>query len=533
MKPKLVAILLLIVLVPLILLTWIGIRFAREEQEIVQHRIRQLLLGRLRDTEQLITSLVQERERELLRLTEGVSLSPSDVRELVRRSPIVRQVFVLQPDGERLHPPRGGPLSTSEQEFLQRSSQIWRDRHVFYQQAESTSPARSSMPERRSTPQTHGWYVWYWGDGGNLVFWRRVSSGHVIGVELNRMRLLADIVAVLPETDPIEPRLPHGRVSLVDSQGRMLYHWGGHEPAATESPRVTLSLPGPLSSWRLDYFVSAAEFGKALGSGAFISLVSGLVVVGIALLGLAVYFYRESSREMREAAQRISFVNHVSHELKTPLTNVRMYAELLENRLSDGDEKAAQYLSVITSESQRLSRLIGNVLMFARKQRDKLSPHPGPGNIDDTIASALEQFTPSLESKGVEVIFSRGAAAMVEFDADALGQIVYNLFGNVEKYAASGGLMEVTSQQEGEQTTITVADRGPGIPAEQRERIFEPFQRLSDKLTDGVAGTGIGLTIARELARLHDGDLTLMPSEAGACFRVVLRTPVAEEDERQ
>ena len=98
---------------------------------------------------------------------------------------------------------------------------------------------------------------------------------------------------------------------------------------------------------------------------------------------------------------------------------------------------------------------------------------------------------------------------------------------NVEKYAAGGGTMEVTTQQDGDRTTVIVADQGPGIPRGQEEKIFEPFHRLSNKVSDGVAGTGIGLSIARDLARKHGGDLKVVASNAGARFELEIQTPRA------
>ena len=130
-----------------------------------------------------------------------------------------------------------------------------------------------------------------------------------------------------------------------------------------------------------------------------------------------------------------------------------------------------------------------------------------------------------------EVELDGQAKARVELDADALEQIVGNLLGNVEKYAADGGRVRVATVQQGETTTITVSDRGPGVPEGRREAVFEPFRRLSDKLTDGVAGTGIGLAIARDLARMHGGDVRCVPASRGACFQVELHTPRVSDGE--
>ena len=239
---------------------------------------------------------------------------------------------------------------------------------------------------------------------------------------------------------------------------------------------------------------------------------------------------------MREAAQRVSFVNQVSHELKTPLTNIRMYAELLDQdvragRAGDEDNRLTRYLDVIVFESQRLSRLIGNVLSFSRSRRDALDLHPQPGVVDEVVRRVLDQFQPALEAKNVEVDFSPGGSETASFDADALEQILGNLIGNVEKYAASGGILQVASHQKDGRVEITVQDRGPGLSGAEGRRIFEPFYRVHNRLTEGVSGTGIGLAISRKLARLHGGDLELLPSDEGASFRLTIECPPHGEQE--
>ncbi|MFW6161682.1 MAG: sensor histidine kinase [Planctomycetota bacterium] len=537
MKPRLIATLAVIVLLPLVLLAWLGARVARHEQATVRHQIRELLAGKLRDVDATVAELLAERERALLEATERTRLDVRPLRNWVRSNPHVAAVFVLDDKRERVYPPPPGPLTSAERAFLQRAGPIWRDKHLFYQpQDESAQSAQSRAPASKlpgsrrwvqNVSPSHGWYVWYWGSGLHVAFWRRLPAGRVVGVELDRMRLLADVVAELPAAGPEEPALADGRVALLDAQGAKVYQWGTYEPGEDEEPQATLALSRPLASWKLAYYGSSAELDAALRGGAWFSFAAGFGAVALALGGLAVYFYREHSRAMREAAQRVTFVNQVSHELKTPLTNIRMYAELLEGAMPDEDERAGRYLDIIGSESRRLSRLIGNVLTFARQQKQSLALHPSPGVVDEAVAAVLEHFRPSLEAKRVAIAFERGAPGEVRFDADALEQILGNLFGNVEKYAASGGALSVTTRQEGETTTLTVADKGPGIPASHRERIFDPFHRVSDRLSDGVTGTGIGLPIARQLARLHGGDLTLEPSDEGACFRVTLHTPPA------
>ena len=317
--------------------------------------------------------------------------------------------------------------------------------------------------------------------------------------------------------------IPDTRLALLDARDEVLYQWGDYQPDPSEEAVATWDVGAPLKPWKLTYHTSQRPAG-ASGSGTLFLLLAGLAAVGLALVGLAVYFYRESSREIREAGQRVSFVNHVSHELKTPLTNIRMYAELLQEHLEGRDDKPARYLDVVVTESQRLSRLIDNVLTFSRHQRGALKLRRSARVVDDTVSRLVEYFAPALEDKEIPIRFTPGAPGKVMLDTDALEQILSNLLGNVEKYA-SGGRVEVSTSRNGSTTTILVTDKGPGIPESDRERVFEPFVRLGAGVDEGAAGTGIGLSIARELARLHGGDLVLRPSKQGAVFELTLSTP--------
>jgi signal transduction histidine kinase len=234
-----------------------------------------------------------------------------------------------------------------------------------------------------------------------------------------------------------------------------------------------------------------------------------------------VWTYRESGRALRDAAQRVNFVNQVSHELKTPLTNVRLYAELLEEQLPEEDAVARRRLEVLLGECRRLSRLIANVLTFAREGRRGAAPASDPVSVDDVVRDLVEQFAPAFQARGVRVDLAAGAPRPVGVDADALAQIVGNLFGNVEKYAPCAPLAVRTHQEPG-RVHVAVHDGGPGIPVAARERVFEPFVRLGGEGLEAVPGTGIGLGIARDLARAHGGDLRIVPAERGACFEVTL-----------
>jgi signal transduction histidine kinase len=521
-KPKLAVVFMLIVLAPLGALGWLGMRVAEHEDERIREGFSSLLLERLDDVEITIERVLAEWQRKLWRVTDTVAHDPPSLRALAASSGYIDHLFLLAPEGTLLFPNPEDDISEGESEFLYRTKSIWSDRHFFMEAGD-----RREAVDRRF----YGWYQWYWEEGLRLIFWRRMGDGSVIGIDTNRSRLLADIIGDLPSTRR-RPSSIRGRIVLLNAQETALYQWGPYTPRRGDEPMVSRFLDAPLATWRLVYYVAPSEvanFAPQLKHR--LPLFFSLGAVGLALLVLAAYFYYAHTRSMREAAQKVTFVNQVSHELKTPLTNIRLYAELLATDADDSDPRTASHLQVIVSESRRLSRLIGNVLNLARKQRRKLVLHPAPGVVDEQVAGVLENFRESLRGKGVRVEVFADAPREVEFDADALEQILTNLFSNVEKYAAAGGYMYVATCQANETTTVTVGDRGPGIPAKDRETIFQPFHRLSNHLTDTAGGSGIGLSIARDLARLHGGDLVYLLRKRGACFRLTLHTPSAWEPE--
>ena len=517
----------LIVCLPLAMLAWLGWRLARDERGRVRQHVTGLAMERLEDVDLVAAEYFQRRERELLELTELTGYDPDTLRNVVRTRPGIAQLFVLDPDGTLLHPDPAGTLNGSEREFLLHAKQMFDDKQLI---------RSGSAGENDAATTTHGWHVRYWGPGLNLIFYHRLESGNVVGALVPRSRWIADLIAELPDTaGPVGSRDESGaeaRIRLVNSNGEAVYQWGSFDPDEAAEPFADMPLSNPLSSWRLEYFVDERELA-AVGRSVYWNLLSSLAAIGLGLIVVATYFYREYAREMREAVQRVHFVNQVSHELKTPLTNIRMYAELLEADLQQIDtEEAATprgHLEVIVTESRRLSRLIGNVLTFARQQRNRMTLRKTAARVDEVIAVAIERFRPTLRQKGIEVVFEAAAGAPVSLDTDALEQILGNLIGNVEKYAAAGEHLEIVSRQSDSQTTVVVADRGPGIPAGARGKIFRPFYRVSDRIEE-TTGTGIGLSIARKLARLHGGDVVLLPSESGARFQVTLNTPEAESE---
>jgi signal transduction histidine kinase len=497
------------VLVPVGALAVLGLWVARSEEARAAAEVRSLLERKLEDLAVMLDGVSLDLQRELLAATERLPRDPEALRALGRRHPRLRRLVIVDAGARLRFPPPDDGASEDEQRLIRDTRFLWERGGPLARPEESESGATVA----------HGWQPLPDGEGLGLVFWRRTADGALVTVSLPSAAILAALVARLPTTVP-DRSTGDERIALFDPTGRLVYQWGAYTPPPGSKPLVALWLRPPVGAWRLAYLGPAPVPGRAsLGTA------GGLAALAAVVIGAGVWLYRESTRELRLAAERVSFVNQVSHELKTPLTSVRMYAELLEDHVAPNDEVGLRRLGIVVAESQRLARLITNILTFSRAEKGALTVQPAPGCVDDIVRELLAQFAPGFEASGVTARFDAGAPRRVRVDADALAQIMGNLLGNVEKYAPRGPLV-VRTVAAPPITRITVEDQGPGIPAAERERVFEPFVRLGSASHEGVPGTGIGLGIARDLARRHGGELRLLPSSRGALFEVIL---IAEE----
>ncbi len=524
MKKKLIIVFLILTIVPAGLLGWLGVVSFRAEKERDLLQFRQSCLGRLEAVNLEIERFFLSLENELRELPGLTDAEVERIRRITRENDLIRQVFLIGGDGELAYPAEGMVMSRREEEFLVRVREIAPSAGLFLEPAEG-----EGVPT-----DDRGWFTWYLGEGINFIYWQeykpqeyngtKADSTAVFGTELNRSSVFSRLIRYLPDTDFENPE--QFRIVITDVNNTVFYQWGSYSPEPGEEPVSVVPAASPLSSWRLKYFGNP---GLAVSSGGrYLTIVAPIALVIIAMIALAVYLYRESTREVREAMQRISFVNQVSHELKTPLTNIRMYAELLEGRIDQTDSKSRDYLGIVAGESRRLSRLIGNVLTFAKQQRNGNTPHKTSAVVDEVIETVVENFRLSLDAKGIETKLNLSSKDEVLIDTDMLEQMVSNLISNVEKYAAAGKHLGISSKLENSTTTIKVSDRGPGIPPAQRERVFKPFYRISNKLTDSAAGTGIGLAIVRNLAELHGGGIHIESSKEGTTFVLTLDTPLGD-----
>jgi signal transduction histidine kinase len=209
--------------------------------------------------------------------------------------------------------------------------------------------------------------------------------------------------------------------------------------------------------------------------------------------------WRDLGRQVRLARQKTDFVSNVSHELKTPLTSIRMFSELLANNPDPDRQK--RYSEIIVNESSRLTRLINNVLDFARMERGETRYKREIFDLNELVRETLKGFRPNFASDGVD-----STSLPVLGDRDAIAQVLLNLLSNAEKYG--DGRIDVTTQrEENGLAKVQVSDRGPGVPHGSEQKIFQQFYRAHNSLNSGIQGAGLGLTLARQIARANGGDV--------------------------
>lgn len=254
--------------------------------------------------------------------------------------------------------------------------------------------------------------------------------------------------------------------------------------------------------------------------------ITTVLSASLCLTGFLLFFSHQ--RTNRLARQRVSFVNQVSHELGTPLTNLNLNLALTKEFFDRNPSESKKRLEIVGEELTRLSRLVTNVLTFSQKERDNLRLNAKPCLPAEIISSAVDSYRPALERFDFEIQTDLSETPPLLLDPDALSQIVTNLISNVEKYASAGKKISIILEYSNEKLIITVSDNGPGILESQASRIFEPFRRLSQDTNEGVSGMGLGLTIARELTHKMNGTLDILPSRNGAVFQLILPAKLAK-----
>ena len=436
------------------------------------------------------------------------------LRGLAGGDRFVRSAFLWR-EGEGCVWPRRTGSTEEERRFLNRYEPLF-DGAVPWVPPDPSPSAGGAPP-----PPTRGYRAWAYGDQPELLAWVRTGPGEIAGFEFERMAWLADL-QVAGFAPAVSLRGGNGPLAaeLRDESGTVL---APSRLASSWSPRREASLAPFFPRWRVR--VAPAEGIPLSHDGERLLLVAA-AFFGLLLLSLVAggyILFRAARRERLDSLRKTDFVSNVSHELRTPLTSIRMFSELLaEDRIDDPDRRR-RALGTIAAESARLSRLVDGLLDFSRLERNRRR----------YVLEAVDLGALAGELRGAECaahgagsafhIIASDAAAVARADRDAVRQIVLNLLDNAAKYAPGAPPeVEVARHPDG-RVALRVMDRGPGVPRRAAKKIFDRFYRLDNAVTRETGGNGLGLSIARRLARGMGGDLVFRPREGGgSIFELVL-----------
>jgi len=248
-----------------------------------------------------------------------------------------------------------------------------------------------------------------------------------------------------------------------------------------------------------------------------------LLVLSITFFG-AFLVWRDVRRELRLADLRSQFVSSVSHELKTPLTSIRMFAEILQTRDPPERRMLTEYLETIVGESERLTRLLNNVLDLSKIEQDRMLYRPRPTSLSEVTQRAVQAVEYPLTQEGFTLnVECDDALPPVSVDPDALEQAILNLLTNAMKYSGESREIDLRLRSENGYAVVEVADRGVGIPPQELGRLTEKFYRVPTAQNRHVPGTGLGLTLVDHMAKSHGGELRVQSVEGqGSTFAIRL-----------
>lgn len=487
---------LVITLMFFILLAYLGVRTLEHEILLRQYQTQTLAKAQTASVIADINAILQRKASRLHAIADFINpADDSSLSALKENDSDMADLFILRKN-QLLYPDERQALSHDEKEWVRQLTPLVND---------PSQLASHMMHSEEEKPQS-GWFISFETQEPLLIYWRQKDDA-IVGFRLSYVQLMMDIA------NGVQVSQAGARdIVRLTENGRQLY-----QNAQADLRQLTLldsrTLEYPLTTWQVSvYGVSTPLWNVWLWGSALIILL--LAAVALLLFSL----WREYTRTARQARQQVDFVSQVSHELKTPLTNITLYAELLREGLDDEQTRELRYVDVITQEGQRLTRLIQNILTFTRAPK----LHLQPVDIPFLITDIAQVFTPALEAKGMTIQISCPENLTLHSDRDVITQIVSNFLSNAEKYAAQGKRVDLTVEHMAGKTEIAVRDYGPGIAEKEMKMIFRPFYRVKSTLTEGVSGTGIGLTIACQLAQRLQGSIHVTAAHPGVRFTLIL-----------
>lgn len=346
-----------------------------------------------------------------------------------------------------------------------------------------------------------------------LMFWRRSPGGQIIGCVLGDDEFRARLLSLLPDVYS-----PARILTILNENGHPLLTPEEDSMGQRDwrFPFAAREISEILPRWEAAAYLSDPDIISSRAHTTRLILWVLIAIFFLSIMTGGFYVLRSLRSEMALALQKTTFVANVSHELKTPLTSIRMFAEMLKERRQPDREKQEKYLGLMVSETDRLTRLINNVLDFSKMEKGKRDYKIKRLDAAFLVEDMVESQRIRLEHNGFSIACNNDMGQMwVDGDEEALKQAVLNLLSNAEKYSSSDRSIDVEITGTEDRVLINIKDRGIGISPAEAKKIFREFYRADESLTSKVRGSGLGLTISQRIIQDHGGDIRHIPREGG------------------
>jgi signal transduction histidine kinase len=311
-------------------------------------------------------------------------------------------------------------------------------------------------------------------------------------------------------------------ITISDENRQVLYS----NAAARNGYLFESNFDRPFSNWKVAIGLKNTNLDE-LARNSFLHSAGLTFLVLLFLLGGIALAIRATDREARLAQAKSNFVSNVSHELKTPLSLLSLFSEILELGRVNSEEKKTEYYRIIRHESLRLNKMIDNILDFSKIEAGRKTYVFAPGDMAEVIEQVLSSYRYQIINSGFNIQTNiQPDLPPVLIDRDAMAQALSNLLDNAIKYSGEVKQLVIRTETVGADLSIEIADRGIGIPRAEQAKVFEKFYRVGNGLVHDVKGSGLGLSLVKHIIEAHKGTISV-ESELGKGSRFTILLPLA------
>jgi signal transduction histidine kinase len=315
---------------------------------------------------------------------------------------------------------------------------------------------------------------------------------------------------------------PEVAITITDDNQRVLYS----NAAAQGGYLLESNFDRPFSNWRAGIALKNTNLEDLARDSFLHSAGATFLVLVFLLLGIALTI-RATDREARLAQAKSNFVANVSHELKTPLSLLSLFSEILELGRVKNEEKKIEYYQIIRHESLRLNKMIDNILDFSKIEAGRKTYDFAEGDMAEVIENVLSTYRYQTANSGFDIKTNiQPDLPPVLIDRDAMAQAISNLLDNAIKYSREVKQLSITTETVRSNLSIEIADHGIGIPRAEQAKIFDKFYRVGNGLVHDVKGSGLGLSLVKHIIEAHKGTISV-ESDVGKGSRFTILLPLA------